>query len=135
MCHPTLTDFFIKYYVSGKKRIHGDIIQDLDLLSLSIWIADDGSFYSDRKYRNIVGGKICTNSFLYDEQKILSAALKNFFNGHIGIIPANNVENQFMLKLSGSKEVSNLLKTIKHVLPKCIHYKLDPQRLYAELPK
>lgn len=134
IAHPDITEMYDKYYVKGQKRVSGDVIDRLDLLGLSIWLADDGSFYSDKKCTNVLGGKVCTNSFHYEEQKILKKALSKFFAGHIGIIPVKG-RDEFMLKLTGSKEVGHLLEMVRNVLPKAIHYKLDPQRLHVKLPR
>lgn len=131
--HPTLTDFYGKYYVDGRKRVHESVIDDLDMLSLSIWVADDGTFYSNKQFKNVVGGKICTNSFYYNEQLILIQALKKFYgDSGINVIPHNREKNQFVIRLTNSKAMSRLLRKIRQVLPACIHYKLDPQRLNAK---
>jgi hypothetical protein len=134
MCHPDLTEFYKQFYVSGYKRVNHSIINDLDLLALAIWIADDGSFYSSRKWNNVLGGKLCTNSFYYEEQLILVKALDKFFDGRIVVTPWGRKKDQFVLKLSGSKTIKKLLDMVKSILPESIHYKLDPQRLYAKLP-
>lgn len=130
MCHPDITTFFKDYYVSNKKKVNIKVIDTLDLLAVSIWIADDGSFYSHKKWNNIIGGHICTNSFTYEDQLILKKALSKFFSGNITILPTGS-NGQFSIKLSGSKSLDKFLTDIRGVLPECIHYKLDPQRLYA----
>jgi len=132
--HPDITNFFTSYYISGKKRVNKDIITELDLLALAIWVADDGTFYSSKKWKNVLGGKICTNSFFYEEQVILKKALGKFFDGTISILPYGSNKDQYVLKLYGSDQICDFLFMIRSVLPKCIHYKLDPQRLHAKLP-
>jgi hypothetical protein len=136
ICHPDITDFFYKYYCSGKKGIIEEVIDELNLLSLAIWVADDGSFYSDKKWTNSIGGKICTNSFSYQEQEFLKDALSKFFCGRINIMPYRcNGRNEHVLKLTGSDCLRDFLSMIRNVLPECIHFKLDPQRLHAKLSK
>ena len=132
ICHPDITDFFKRYYIDGKKRVNAEIVDSLDLLALSIWAADDGNFYSNKRWKNVLGGKMCTNSFVYDEQVLLKKALSRFFTGRIHIMPYGKNKDQYVLKLTGSKAVGAFLSTIREVLPECIHYKLDPQRLYAK---
>jgi len=131
--HPTLTEFYSKYYINGKKKVDKSIIEDLDLLALSILLADDGSFYTNSKFRGVCHGKICTNSFSYEDQLLLMQAVKKFYgDSGISIIPYNHDKTQFVIKLTNSKATSNLLYQVREILPKCIHYKLDPQRLHAE---
>lgn len=124
IAHPTLTEYFNKYYVKGKKRVHKDIIEDLDILALAIWLADDGSF-SLRKECNIaLRGSIATCSFYEDELNILVKALSKFYGGHIGIDKYNNT-----LVMTNTKEIESLLDNVLTILPECIHYKFVPQRL------
>lgn len=130
--HPDITDFFRRYYVNGKKGVNVEVVDSLDLLALAIWLADDGSFYSDKRWKNVLAGKICTNSFVYNEQVLLKKTLSKFFEGRIHIMPYGKNKNQYVLKLTGSKAVGALLSAIREVLPECIHYKLDPQRLHAK---
>lgn len=131
--HPTLTGFYSKYYVDGKKKVHESVIEDLDMLSLAIWAADDGSFYSNKEFKNIVHGKFCTNSFTFDDQLILVEALKRFYGEHgINVILHHREKKQFVIKLTNSEATSKLLCNIRNLLPECIHYKLDPQRLHAK---
>ncbi len=131
--HPTLTEFYEKFYHGGKKGVHESVIENLDLLALSIWLSDDGSFYSDSRFNGVCGGKICTNSFSYKEQLILVEAVKKFYgNDGINIIPHNKDKTQYVIKFTNSENTSMMLKSIREVLPECIHYKLDPQRLHAK---
>lgn len=131
--HPELTDFYWKFYKKGKKRVDSSVIDSLDILSVAILLADDGTFYSDSKYKGVCAGKICTNSFYYHEQEILLEALKKFYGEDgLSIIPHNREKNQYVIKMSNSKNTASLLEKIRKILPECIHYKLDPQRLHAK---
>lgn len=133
MAHPNLTEFYYKYYKNRIKSVHKSIIEDLDLVALAVWVADDGTFYTDKKFTGVFHGKICTNNFTYDDVVILSAALGKFYNDSIKIYPHNKEKTQFVLKMTNSNAVRLMINSIKEILPKCIHYKLDPQRLYAKL--
>lgn len=131
--HPTLTEFYNKYYIKGKKKVDKSIIKDLDLLALAILLADDGSFYTHYKFKGVCNGKICTNSFSYEDQLLLIEAIKKFYGDKgINLIPYGVDKSQFVIKLTNSKATSDLLSKVREILPECIHYKLDPQRLHAE---
>jgi len=127
--HPEITDYYNKFYFRGHKRVDRSVIEDLDLLSLAVWMADDGSFTS----RGVSGlrGSIATNSFTYEEVEILLTAVKRFYFGHASI--ANDGSN--VIYMSGSKALKDFLNLIVPVLPKSIHYKFAPQRLNAKPPK
>lgn len=131
--HPILTDYYHKFYSKGHKRVDELVIKELNLLALGIWIADDGTFYSHPKFNGVCHGKICTNSFYFHEQEILVEAIKKFYgDSGISIMIHNREKKQYVIKLTNSKNCSFLLEQVRSVLPKCIHYKLDPQRLYVK---
>lgn len=131
--HPDLTLFYNKYYYKGLKRVDENIIEELDLTALAILLADDGTFYTNSKFNNVLHGKICTNSFTYYEQTLLMSAIKRFYGDKgINIIPHNREKEQFVIKLTNSNATKTLLDKVKNILPECIHYKLDPQRLHVK---
>jgi len=123
IAHPDITEYFNKYYVKGKKRVIIDVIEDLDLLALCIWLADDGSF-SFHGSKTALRGSIATCSFTLEEIEILIVALRKFFKGTIGIDTYNNT-----IRLGKTKHLHDLLDMVTYILPKCIHYKFVPQRL------
>lgn len=123
IAHPDITEYFNKYYVKGHKRINEDIIKELDLLGLCIWLADDGSF-SFHGSKTALRGSIATCSFYVEEIEILIETLKKFFRGSINIDTTNNT-----IRLGITKYIHELLDMIETILPKSIHYKLVPQRL------
>lgn len=129
IAHPDVTSVYKRYVKNHKKCVSSDVIDELDLIALSIWFADDGSVYTDK--RN--GGMICslaTNSFSYKEQLVLVEALRRFFKGTIKIDKQGNVgRTDLYLRLFKTKCIIQFLTLIKSVLPECIHYKLGPQRL------
>lgn len=123
IAHPDITEYYKNYYYKGKKRVIEDVIDELDLLGLSVWLADDGSF-SFHGSKTALKGSIAICSFETVELEILIEALKKFFRGTISIDKTNNT-----LRLGLTKYINELLDMIEYVLPKDIHYKLVPQRL------
>jgi len=123
--HPQITEYRNKFYFKGKKRVHESVVEELDLLSLAVWLADDGSFTA--RGVNGVRGSIATNSFSYGGVELLLKALKKFYIGHASI--AN--DNSNVIYLSGSKAIIQLLKMVTEVLPESIHYKFASQRLHV----
>jgi len=129
IAHPDITSFYKRYVKNHKKRVIDDIIEELDLIALSIWFADDGSVYVDKR-NGVIICSIATNSFPYKEQLILVKALRKFFKGTIKIDKQGNTgRDDLLLRLYRTKCNIEFLRNIMCVLPKCIHYKLDPQRL------
>lgn len=130
IAHPDVTNVYKNYYRDGYKHINDDsIINEIDLLAMSIWFADDGSIQRNRKGQPYLCS-IATNSFSYREQLILIKALRKFFYGTIKIVPQGGTykgikREDYTLSMSNKTEVTNFLNTIKKVLPKCIHYKLS----------
>jgi len=127
IAHPDITSYFNKYYYKGKKRVIEEVVDELDLLGLSIWLADDGSF-SFHGSKTALRGSIATCSFNTKELEILIEALKKFFRGSIRIDTYNNT-----IVLGQTKYLHELLDMITTILPECIHYKLVPQRLRVKL--
>jgi hypothetical protein len=129
IAHPDVTDFYKRYVIDGKKRINKHIIDELDLVSLSILFADDGSVYIDKR-NNVPTCMISTNSFNYDEQLILVEALRKFFYGTIKIDVQGNIgRNDLYIRMYRTEEIKKFLASIASILPECIHYKLHLQRL------
>lgn len=128
IAHPGITEYYNKYYFGGKKRVHTDVIEDLDELSLAVWLADDGSFSlrSDCKYS--LKGNIATCSFYDDEIELLMIALSKFYTGNMSI------NKNRTIGLSGTVGIDKLIDTITGILPTNIHYKLVPQRLIRKAP-
>lgn len=129
IAHQDITNFYKRYVKNHKKHIVEDIIDELDLIALSIWFADDGSVYRDKRNNNVICS-IATNSFSYKEQLILVEALRRFFKGTISIsTQGNKGRDDLYLRLFRNKYTIEFLESIMSVLPECIHYKLSPQRL------
>lgn len=134
IAHPDIEKLYKVYYdLKGKRRIVPQLVSDLDLLGLAVWIGDDGCISLRKECRYSLKGSIATHCFSDQEQEILLMALKKFFGGHANIGYANKSRNQKQIYLSGTEEVEALLDMIVPLLPKTLHYKLAPQRLNAKL--
>ncbi len=129
IAHPNITEYYNKFYFRGLKRVHEDVIKDLDELALAIWLADDGSFGMRKECKYSIRGSIATCSFTIEENRILMEALKKFYKGHICL--STSGPNP-CLYLSGTKHIEALLDLVVPFLPESIHYKFAPQRLHAK---
>ena len=127
IAHPDVTKYYDDYYRNGKKRVRKDVIHELDLLGLSIWLADDGSFSLHGKNKTCLRGSIATCSFNKDEIYILMETLGRFFDGSMAFDSYNNT-----IRLGKTIPINNLINKITNILPKNIHYKFVPQRLHAK---
>lgn len=74
-CLPCFTELYNLFYISGKKVVPSIIEDLLTPLSLSYWIADDGSWNKPGKYT-----VLCTDSFTLEEVELLIEVLNNKFN-------------------------------------------------------
>lgn len=134
IAHPDIEKIYRVYYdFKGKKRIVPDIIDDLDLLGLAVWLGDDGSFSLRKECRYSLRGSIATIGFSDYEQEVCLAAFQKFFPGHASIGYHNRKKNHKMIYFSGTDAIENLLADITPLLPEALHYKLVPQRLHAKL--
>lgn len=129
IAHPEITEYYNRYYVAGKKRIISDIIDELDLLALSIWLADNGSFYKRKECSDSLIGSIAACSFSGKEIEMLMCALSKFYKGRMALDHYNNT-----IYLNGTPYVNDLLDKVTKILPECIHYKFAPQRLMRKTP-
>lgn len=127
IAHPDITEYHNKYYIKGKKRVIEEVISELDLLSLAIWLGDDGSFSDHGKYA--LRGSIATCSFYENEIWTLIESLGKFFKGSMNIDKSQNT-----IILGQTKPLNDLLDMVTNILPKCIHYKFAPQRLTRKAP-
>ncbi len=123
IAHPDITSYFKRYYKNGKKGVPESLVDELDLLSLSILMADDGSV--SRGKNGPTSCSIATCSFTYDEHLILVEAISKFFNGRMEIKKhSGEGREDFLLHLYDSYYVRKFIDMIKTILPKSIHYKL-----------
>jgi len=129
IAHPDITEYYNKFYFRGLKRVHSDVIDELDAVALAIWLADGGSFGMRKECKYSLMGSIATCSFTVEENKILIEALSKFYNGHICLSTSGSNP---CLYLSNTKEINKMLDLVVPLLPTCIHYKFAPQRLHAK---
>lgn len=134
IAHPDITDFFHRYYRSGKKGVSPTLLDEVDLLAVAIWVADDGSVQLN-KSGDVINASIATCSFTMDEHEILRYALSRFFKGRIEIKKHGGKDRtDLVLNLCGAEHVREFINMIKSVLPKCIHYKLGSPTTKCETP-
>lgn len=133
--HPDITHYYRQYYLGKHKHIlDSSVVDSLDLMALSIWFADDGSVYVDKR-NGTVSCSIATNSFNYEEQVILKNAVSKFFQGTISISKQSGKDrDDMLLRMFGTKKLIDFLFMISSILPDCIHYKLGLQRLGVKPP-
>lgn len=129
IAHPDITKLFRKYYRKTLKGVDRTLIDEVDLLAMSIWFADDGWIERNKKREPISCG-IATNSFTYKEHLVIVDIVRKFFNGKIQIVKQGGYykgvkREDFRLRMSGKEHVNDFLDMIKLVLPECIHYKLS----------
>jgi len=129
VAHKDITDIFNAYYKNGLKGVNKTIIDEVDLLALSIWFGDDGSIRRN-KNKEPICCSIATNSFSYDEQLVLVEVLKKFFNGTIKVYKCGGVYNgikreDYIIEMFVKNKIQQFLCMIKSILPKCIYYKLS----------
>ena len=129
IAHPDITELFHTYYRKALKGVDETLIDKVDLLAMSIWVADDGSI-SRNKHGEPVTWSLATNSFTYKEHLILVDVVRKFFKGKICIKKQSGYykgrkRTDYVLRMSGKKHVNDFLDMIKLVLPECIHYKLS----------
>ena len=129
IAHPDITKYYNKYYYNGKKRVYRDVVEDLDILALSVWLADDGSFTFRKDCKYSIRGSIATCSFTTDEIGVLMIALRRFYIGNMSLDKYSNT-----ITLSGTDGIVDIIDKVTKVLPKCIHYKFAPQRLCVRPP-
>jgi hypothetical protein len=134
IAHPDITTTYKQYVKDHKKTVNNAIVDELDPISLAIWFADDGSVVLDKR-TNALTCSIATNSFSYKEQLILIGALQKFFDGTIQIAKQGNKDrDDVYLRLFNTKSIIKFLNPMLDILPECIHYKFNPQRLMCETP-
>lgn len=109
---PLFTEYYLKYYSSGKKAVSTDLI--LTNLMLSVWFMDDGSKSRNTFYLN-------TQQFDLVSQKILM----NILDRDLGIKSSLNRDKQYF-RIRIRTESAGLFRNIvaPHLLP-CFRYKID----------
>lgn len=113
LSHPIFTQYRVKGYVDGKKRLNLDLIEDIDILGLAIWFMDDGSRTNDSCELN------CHK--FYDIEKLqLSTLLNRRFN-----IAFNVTQNTLYIPKEQHQKFKLLV--LPYVLDS-LKYKLEPYK-------
>lgn len=115
--HPYLTDFYKRFYKSGKKIVPLNIAEDLSPLALAVWIMDDGSLNNNRI-------DISTYSFTLSEVNLLIEALKLKYNLIGQYYRDRDKGYRMYFKLGETRKLVHLIKT--HMVP-VMNYKIRIQ--------
>lgn len=111
-----LNDFKDLFYDGRKKVVREELISLLiSPLSLAVWIMEDGSKETGKR-----GFVICTDSFGYNENKLLVSALRNNFSLSPKII---KYKNNFRMRF-GAKEYKKLEHIVGDYIIDSMKYKL-----------
>lgn len=114
--HPIFNYYRNLFYKSGRKEITKGILDQLNPISLAVWICDDGSYNNKQGY--II---LCTNSYTLDEHKIM----KEFFKQKFGLDPTIGFRDKKYYYLRFKQEDSKrLIELVKPFIPECMLYKI-----------
>lgn len=105
------------FYWKGKKRIVDNISSYFTLLSLAIFIMDNGHWTN-------YGVRIATDSFNNNEIKLLSSMLKNKFNLEVTNQNINKIGQDTSTIYINKKSIPLLIKLIKPYIHNSMYYKL-----------
>lgn len=109
---PLFTEYYYKYYSSGRKVISSSVV--LTNLVLSIWFMDDGSKSRNTFYLN-------TQQFSVNEQKMLVDILDR----DLGIKSSLNRDKQYFRIRIRTESASKFRKIVAPYLLPCFRYKID----------
>ena len=118
LIHPEFSKFYRLFYPKGKKVVPKNIGEDLNTLSLAVWIMDDGS-------SEYAGLSIQTHSFEEKDVGTLMKAIKENF----GIETIKRMNKGRWVIYFPKASLPKLIETVgKHILPK-FKYKFEPYYL------
>jgi len=104
------------FYISGRKKVTLEILNQLTPRSFAIWICDDGSY--DNKQGYIV---LCTNSFSLEEHELM----KEFFNKKFGLNPTIGFrDGKYYYLRFKQGDTKKLIEIIKPFIPNSMLYKI-----------
>lgn len=109
---PLFTEYYDKYYSSGKKAISKDIV--LTNLILSVWFMDDGSKSRNTFYLN-------TQQFCLESQQLLVLILDR----DLGIKSSLNRDKQYLRIRIRTESADKFRKLVAPYLLPCFRYKID----------
>ena len=116
--HPYITKLHTLFYRDRVKVLPKTYLENnFNLVVLAVLIGDDGNF-CDNSVR------LCTDNFTKDEVYFLSNLCSKFYNGRITV--REEKKNKFRIVFTTIRNDLNFFKSIKDILPKCMHYKVSP---------
>jgi hypothetical protein len=116
---PIFTEYHTWFYVNGIKRIPDDL--ELDLLSLAVWLMDDGTKIRSALYLN-------TQQFTVAEQVFLQKLLLETF----GLKSALNRDKKYFRIRFTTDSSKSLRKLIEPHVVGCMKYKLSDDPVTTE---
>lgn len=121
--HPAFFPIYHAFYADGKKKFNNrEFIKDnFNVLSLAVWIMDDGSLSGNCR-RNM----LATNSFTQDEVNFLREMLLEKFGLKTWICKRTNT-SEITYEIAFDKKSSNVLSTLlRDLVVPSMQYKLVP---------
>ncbi len=115
--HPWFSDWYFRFYQSGKKIVPVDIAEHMTPLALAVWFMDDGA-------ADHAGVTFQTHNFSYEEVWRLSTVLKERF-GLVTTVRGNR--RRWIIYVIASS-VSRLEEVIRPHLLREFSYKLNVRR-------
>ena len=109
---PLFTEYYFKFYSSGKKILPSDII--LTGLILSVWFMDDGSKSRNTFYLN-------TQQFSHEDQELLMSILER----DLDIKSSLNRDKQYERIRIRTESADKFRKIVASTLLPCFRYKID----------
>lgn len=114
--HPIFNYYRRLFYRDNRKIVSEEILNGLTPRSLAFWICDDGSYCKNHDY--II---LCTNSFTFNEHKIM----RNFFITKFGLKPSIGFrDNKYCYLRFNKQDTEKLKHIIKPFMPACMNYKI-----------
>lgn len=108
------------FYPNGKKVVTREILDKLEPLGLAVWYCDDGCY-------DVPNASIYTNSFTFEEHKIIQTYFKEKWNlnAKIRIAKKKNYNPTYYTSFDADSS-RRFFELIKPYVPECMSYKLTP---------
>ena len=115
--HPVLSDWYFRFYQSGRKVVPMDVADRLTPLALAVWFMDDGA-------ADFAGVTFQTHNFSSEEVRRLDGVLRERFD-LVTSIRSNRGRDIIYVKASS---IDRLEEVIRPHLLRGFEYKLKPRR-------
>lgn len=120
--HPYLTELHSLFYKNRIKVVPQDLLSDMfDIVSLWVWIGDDGYYNIKRNY--IV---LCTENFLYKDILFLKHLIESIGLRGVSVIKHSKINNSYRIYLNNISNNRKICIKGFSILPKCMHHKVSP---------